>query len=133
MVTFVDTSAIYAYLDSAERNHARARATFLDLLDAGERLTTHNYVALESATLVQRRLGVDATRALLDDVLPLIDLVWIDQQVHRLAVASLLGSGLRHVSLVDWTSFVVMREQRIERAFAFDSDFATQGLAVIPA
>lgn len=132
MVTFVDTSAIYSYLDLAERNHARARATFLDLLKSGERLTTHNYVALECAALVQRRLGVDATRALLNDVLPLIDVVWIDEQVHQLAVASLLGSGQRNVSLVDWASFVVMRQRRIEQAFAFDSDFEAQGLAVIP-
>jgi predicted nucleic acid-binding protein len=59
-------------------------------------------------------------------------MIWIDEVTHHLAVSALLGSGLRDISLVDWTSFVVMREQRLDRAFAFDSGFARQGFEVIP-
>ena len=132
MVTLIDTSAIYAYLDGRDHNHAPAVAALGDLLTAGERLVTHSYVALETTALVQRRLGMEATRVLFDDVLPIAEMVWIDEVTHHLAVSALLGSGLRDISLVDWTSFVVMREQRLDRAFAFDSDFARQGFEVIP-
>ena len=49
-----------------------------------------------------------------------------------MATSTLLGSVSRAVSLVDWTSFVVMREQGIDRAFAFDADFTHQGFSMIP-
>ena len=132
MVTFVDTSALYAYLDERDANHPGARDTFRSLLQAGDHLTTHNYVVIETCSLVQRRLGALAVRALFDDVLPVIEVRSVDESIHRMATSTLLGSVSRAVSLVDWTSFVVMREQGIDRAFAFDADFTHQGFSMIP-
>jgi predicted nucleic acid-binding protein len=57
---------------------------------------------------------------------------WVDVALHERAVASLLGSASRSVSLVDWTSFALIREESLDRAFAFDRDFRDQGFAVIP-
>ena len=132
MVTLVDTSALYAYLDERDANHAAARDAFRSLLDTGERLTTHNYVVAESCALVQRRLGALAVRSLLDDVLPVIEVRFVDESIHRMAAAAMLGSVSRSVSMVDWTSFVLMRELGIERALAFDADFSQQGFSTIP-
>jgi predicted nucleic acid-binding protein len=132
MVTLIDTSAIYAYLDRDDANHERAKATFFELLDRGAPLLTHNYIAVESSALVQRRLGTIANRALHDDVLRVIDVIWIDEATHRLAVHAMLSADKRDVSLVDWTSFTVMRERRVGEAFAFDEDFRDQGYLVIP-
>lgn len=44
----------------------------------------------------------------------------------------MLAAG-RRVSLVDWTSFLVMRRRGITTAFAFDADFAAEGFQVTPA
>lgn len=132
MVTLADTSALYAYLDERDANHAAARDAFRSLLEAGERLTTHNYVVVETCALVQRRLGALAVRALLEDILPVIEIRFVDESIHRMAAAAMLGSVSRRVSMVDWTSFVLMREQGIERALAFDADFAQQGFSLIP-
>lgn len=131
-MTLVDSSALYAFLDAGDRNHAAARDALTELLEAGDRLITHNYVVVESSALVQRRLGAEAVRSLFDDLLPVMEVRWIDEATHRLATAAMLGSLSRAVSLVDWTSFVVMREMMIERAFAFDADFVSQGLHTIP-
>jgi predicted nucleic acid-binding protein len=38
----------------------------------------------------------------------------------------------RRISLVDATSFVIMRAERIELAFTLDSDFSAEGFATIP-
>jgi uncharacterized protein len=132
MVTLVDTSALYAYLDAADDFHAVARHTFTDLLESGERLVTHNYVVVESTALVQRRLGPQSVRTLLEDVLPVIALHYVDEALHHLATTAMLGSLDRKVSLVDWTSFVLMRELSVDRAFAFDADFEGQGLQTTP-
>ena len=131
MSVFVDTSALYAVLDRDDASHPDAAEAFRDLLDR-ETLFTHGYVVVETVALVQRRLGMEAVRALVDDVLPAIELVLVDEQLHRAAVAALLAGGARDVSLVDWTSFELMRRLRIGEAFAFDEDFARQGFAVLP-
>lgn len=52
--------------------------------------------------------------------------------LHQRALATLLGAGRREVSLVDWVSFLLMRELGIRHAFAFDRHFAEQGFVVLP-
>ena len=85
---------------------------------------------MESAALVQRRLGADAVRAPVDDLFLPVDFAWIDESVHLRATAAMIASGSRHVSLVDWTSFEVMRERGITRALTFD-DFERQGFELV--
>jgi predicted nucleic acid-binding protein len=132
VVTFVDTSAIYAYLDEGDANHAAASRTLFDLLDRGARLVTHNYVVVEASALVQRRLGTIASRALHDDLLSVLEIVWIDESTHAQAVEAMLAADRRSISLVDWTSFVVIRQRRIDEALTFDADFRERGWAVLP-
>lgn len=135
-VVFVDTSALYATLDRDDARHDAAAATWQELLDGiadGEvRCRTHSGVVIELSALVQHRLGIPALRALHDSVLPAVDIVWVDADLHRRAVSALLAAGRREVSLVDWTSFEVMRDEGITDAFAFDDDFTGQGFTCRP-
>ena len=128
---FVDTSALYAVLDADDAYHSVAAAAMERLLDeldhSDTEVVTHGSVIVEATALVQRRLGMPATRVLLDDLLPLMTVVWVDAELHGRATTALLAASRRDVSLVDWTSFTVMRERAIELAFAFDDDFAEQG------
>jgi predicted nucleic acid-binding protein len=127
MTVFVDTSAFYAVLDRDDANHAKARERW-DLLLSGEaQLITSNYVVVESCALLQNRRGMDAVRLFQDDVLPAIEIRWIDARQHALAMASLLAAGRRKLSLVDCASFVQMRAGGVRDAFAFDSHFTEQG------
>jgi predicted nucleic acid-binding protein len=131
VVTFVDTSAFYASIDTADANHPVAAEIMRRLLDAGERIVTHSYVVLEAVALLQRRIGLDAVRTFVDDLLPIARVIWVDEALHRQATGALLGSQMRTVSLVDQTSFAVMRELGARRAFAFDGDFETQGFELL--
>jgi predicted nucleic acid-binding protein len=76
---------------------------------------------------------LEAVRALHHDVIPVLDVVWVDEDLHRLAIEVLLASGSRSVSLVDRVSFAVMRQEGIRRAFAFDEDFEREGFALCAA
>lgn len=133
--TFVDTSGLYAVLAADDAQHAPAAAAWPALLDAAEAdptaLVTHSGVVNESAALVQRRLGLEAVQDLLTTIVPVLDVIWVDADLHQLATTALLAARRRDVSLVDWTSFVVMRERGIDRAFAFDDDFVEQGFELI--
>lgn len=132
MSIFVDTSALYALLDRDDAQHPAARSAFGHLLDR-EELLTHSYVIVEAIALVQRRLGSDAVRALAEDLLPaLTTTVWVDETAHAAALSALISALPSDVSLVDRVSFHVMRELGIDRAFAFDRDFAAAGFRTIP-
>lgn len=54
------------------------------------------------------------------------------QSLHASTLAALLAADRRTVSLVDWTSFTVMRRDHVELAFAFDGDFVARGFALVP-
>ncbi len=129
----VDTAALYAVIDGADPNHRRASAAMRDLQASGESLLTHEYVVVETTALLQRRLGLQAVRRLVDDLLPLVEIAWVDEAMHAEAREALLAAGRRTVSLVDWVSFLVMRRHGVRRAFTFDQDFAVEGFDVLPA
>lgn len=130
MSVFVDTSALCAFLDADDANHASARPTFVGLRDTEP--TTHAYVVVESLALISRRLGSEAALRLIDDLLPVINVRPVDAALHALALAAYRESDDVRVSFVDRTSFAFMRLHGIETAFAFDADFARAGLLTIP-
>lgn len=129
MTVFVDTSALYALLSGDDPMHQRAAETFRSL--GATDLVTHNYVVVECCALVHRRLGPSAARDLVRDLLAPVDLVWIDEPIHRVASATFLSSGAAGPSLVDCASFEVMRLRTIQTAFAFDRHFADAGFDVL--
>jgi predicted nucleic acid-binding protein len=131
-VIFVDTSAFLAVLAADDQHHPRAAAALRELRDAGEELVTHDYVLVETLSLVQRRLGMDVLRRFVDGFLPLVEVIWVDQALHTSAREMLITTGRRTVSFVDWTSFLVMRRHGIRRTFTFDADFAAEGFEVLP-
>jgi predicted nucleic acid-binding protein len=124
---FVDTSAWLALLDEDDRHHGEARALFEALIATAE-LVTHNYVEVETLALARRRLGSDAVARLTDDLLPALTTVWVDEPLHRIALAAHRAGGAS-VSLVDRVSFEVIRREGIGAALAFDADFDAQGFA----
>ena len=131
MTVFVDTSGLYAVLDRDDRWHARARDAWAELVTEHDPLVS-NYVLVETLALVQNRLGVEAVRAIAQDVAPLLDVHWVDADDHARAVEALLTANRRDLSLVDCMSFHIMRRLGVDTAFAFDEHFEEQGFATLP-
>ena len=126
---FLDTSAIYALADKADTNHVTAYNKFEDALKSGETFLLHNYILLESAALLQARLGVPSAILFLKDAKS-FELEWVDLDLHEEAAKELEKIGKRGISLVDCMSFVVMRRRSVQRVLAFDPDFHDQGFTI---
>ena len=126
---FIDTSAIYALADKADPNHIAAYSKFKDVLNSGEIFLLHNYILLESAALLQGRLGLHSVVLFLKDAKS-FEVEWVDLDLHEEAEKELEKIGKRGISLVDCTSFIVMRRRGVQRAFAFDPDFKDQGFLI---
>ena len=132
MAVFVDTSALLSLADPGELRHEAATTVWRELLGSAEVLITTNYVLLETAALLQRRIGIPPVRALQADVVPVFRVEWIDFALHQAGMVAVLAAGRRQLSLVDCVSFEVMSRLGLSRAFAFDSDFEVQGFSCLP-
>jgi predicted nucleic acid-binding protein len=130
VTVFVDTSALYAYLDARDADHAVAAQAFASLRD--ERRVVHNYILVETEALVRARLGAAASARFHAELVPVLDVEWVSAELHDVALSSLRTAGRRDLSLVDCVSFEVMRRRQVDTAFAFDDDFVTAGFRIIP-
>jgi predicted nucleic acid-binding protein len=127
MKVFIDTSAFYAILDRADAHHETASRLWRSMVEGGARVVTTNYVLVETWALLQHRLGMAAVKVLNDDMMPVVDLAWVDEHIHRVASEVHLLANRRGLSLVDCVSFQAMRRLGIESAPAFDRHFREQG------
>lgn len=129
---FVDTSALYAAVNSADDQHHSAGELLDRMLSQDIILVTSGHVTVETASLLQARLGFKAARAFLDLVVPGLDIAWVDADLHARGLEAWLAAGRRWLSLVDCVSIALMHELHIDTVFTFDRHFAEQGFRVVP-
>ena len=129
---FADTSALFALVNSSEQNHQTAKTIWNRFITNGSELITNNYVIVESLALIQNRLGLSVTRHFQENIMPLLDIVWFDQELHEATIQRLLVANRRQLSLVDCSSFETMHRLKLETVFTFDEHFREQGFTVIP-
>ena len=132
MTVFLDTSGLYAVFDRDDINHARARTAWEDWLREGASLLTNNYVLVETAALLQHRIGLAAVRALHEEVMPLLQVDWVSKERHQAGMEAAFAAGRKKLSLVDCVSFQTMRNRGVRTAFSFDAHFREQGFAIKP-
>jgi predicted nucleic acid-binding protein len=131
MAVFVDTSAILALLVPTDAAHEPAARAFAGLRDEQAPLVTTSYVLVESYALMGRRLGLKAVDAFRQDFELLLDVIWVGRELHDAGLDVLLSRGKSDISLVDATSWVVIREHGIGRVFAFDRHFMSEGFSLV--
>lgn len=129
---YVDTSAFLALVHLDDPNHEQALQLWKKLIVDEQQLISNNYVLVESIALIQRRIGLRAVSILHNDILPFVEIDWLDEELHNAIVKTVLKNNRRQISLVDRSSFDTMRRYEVQTAFAFDSHFPDQGFEVIP-
>lgn len=118
---FVDTSAWYAALDRADRNHQRATQLLAE--DAPRVITDH--VLVETWRLAAHRLGWDVAERFFDHVrrgVADVETVTAADREHAWATGQAFGD--QQFALADRTSFAVMERLGLEEVVTFDQDFA---------
>lgn len=128
----MDTSALVALLDRNEPRREAVAGAWNRALDSDQPLCTSNYVVVETLALIQRRRGMDAVRAFVDGLAPLMETLFVSAEEHVAATAALLAANRRNLSFVDCVSFELMRRRGIRDALALDDDFARQGFTLLP-
>lgn len=132
MNVFIDTSALFPLIEATDADHHRAKSTWIELTRRQDILVTSNYVLLEASALIQRRHGLRAAFDLFENFAPALDVHWIGAEIHAAAVAKWTSANRTKLSLVDCSSFELMRVKQISHAFAFDRHFNEEGFKVLP-
>jgi predicted nucleic acid-binding protein len=122
----LDTSGLLAVQLRSEPQHAKAAR----LYRTARRRLTHGYVLSELVPLaqvrgVQRADVLEFAAGLIDD--PDIDVVWVDEALHREGLALLAARPDKNYSLCDAVSFVLMRQARMTDALTTDRHFEQEG------
>jgi len=132
MKTFIDTSAMLAVLNAKDYHYKSALLVWNKLLRKPEQLYMNNYILVELFSLLQNHFGIEAVRIFQNDVLPVIEIIWVTEILHQQAVSALMAANRKNLSLVDCVSFETIRWLGISQVFAFDDHFKEQGFKVIP-
>lgn len=121
MSLFVDTSIWYAAADSGDRSNSRAKT----ILRGGEALVISDHVLVETWSLLHHKLGSIAAERFWDGLRNGIAAIEAVGGAD-LEAAWEIGVSWRDqdFSIVDRTSFAVMRRLGIERVASLDEDFA---------
>lgn len=60
-----------------------------------------------------------------------VEVVWIDEALHRQAEEILFGHRKHGITIVDASGFAVMTSRGVDTAFAFDDDFRREEFTVL--
>lgn len=132
MNIFIDTAAFMAMLSASDQFHLMSKKVWGEILYADTSLYSSNYVLLETTALLQHRIGIEAVRVFESDILPVINIIWVDETIHNRAMSILLSANRRNLSLVDCSSLEIIRGLGLDTVFTFDTHFQEQGIRVIP-
>lgn len=121
MSLFVDTSMWFAAADTKDVSNFQAKA----ILSGGEQLVTTDHVLIETWTLIRHRINRRAAEKFWEGLREGVALV---ETVGAADLETAWHIGITYrdqdFSIVNRTSFAVMRRLGIERAASFDDDFA---------
>lgn len=128
---FVDTSGVLALLVPSDECHVRAARAFARLREREAGLLTSSYVLLETYSLLGRRLGRATVQRFREGFAPLLDVVWVDAELHEAGLDLLAASRLRALSLTDAVSIVLIGRERCAEVFATDPHLGIPGTKLL--
>ena len=118
---FVDTSIWYAAADSSDRSNSRAKA----ILRSGGALVTSDHVLIETWTLLHHRISANVAERFWDGLRSGVAMI---EPVGMADLEAAWEIGLawrdQDFSIVDRTSFAMMRRLGIEEVASLDEHFA---------
>jgi uncharacterized protein len=123
----LDTSGLLCFLHQDEAQHKTAVGL---ISNYNGRFITHNYVLAELIALALVRRFPRSTVLIYSLELmenPNVEMVWVDEILHREAMDLLLVRQDKTYSLCDAISFVLMRKKGIREALTTDRHFEQEG------
>lgn len=132
MRLFVDTSAWLALNDKGDQCHEQAVAKSLEIKTKRIELITSEYVLDESITLIRYRVSHRAAVFWGDSLFKssIVKVLDVTDIIRSKAWEMFKRYDDKEFSFTDCTSFVLIRNLRLPKAFTFDEDFRQMGIEI---
>jgi predicted nucleic acid-binding protein len=128
-MVFGDTSAIVAYFDGNDQRHNESKRIFDKIVKERIKILVTDYIFDECITTILSRVGhynaLKAGEFILSS--GIIKFVWLDECLKLKAWEYFEKHSDKSYSFTDCTSFVVMKEMKVNHFFAFDDHFVKAG------
>jgi predicted nucleic acid-binding protein len=126
---FVDTSAFIAVFDKDDDLHSEALRLFDEIKNKKIQMVVTDYILSESITTAMARAGHRIAVTVGEFILGshVVELIWLDKTIKLKAWEFFKKYSDKSYSFTDCTSFVVMKEIKVNHFFAFDEDFTKAG------
>jgi len=130
---FVDSSAFGALFLENDKNHKNALALFQKLKNSKTPLYTSDYIIDETLTLLLHRSGHKQSIAAGEAIFSsdVIKIVSVYPDTFKSAWILYKKYDDKKFSFTDVTSFTIIKDLNIKKAFGFDSDFTKVGIELI--
>lgn len=133
---FIDTSGWVSYVADDQPFHRQTLAIYREAVKQKRGFATTNYIITELVALLGSRSLMPRQRIFefIDQIqtMPFMKIVHIDEATHAQAWAMLKQYKDKVWSLVDATSFIVMRHAGLKEALATDHHFSQAGFVRLP-
>jgi predicted nucleic acid-binding protein len=131
---FVDSSAWIALADKDDSHHKEAASSYPSIFKNHKNLITSNLVIAETYIVLLKELRHKAALEFLERIKtsPRILKICSNETIETEAEGILVKYLDQDFSYIDAVSFVIMKRQRIRKAFCFDKHFVTAGFTNIP-
>ncbi len=128
---FMDTSAIVALFDKRDEHHSEAKALLEVIKKKRTKLLLSDYVFDESITTAMSNVGHDTAVKVGEFILGshIVEFVWLNTSLKMKAWDYFKRHSDKGYSFTDCTSFMLMKEKKINDYFAFDDDFNRVGFS----
>ncbi len=126
---FVDTSAFIAVFDKDDDLHSEALRLFDEIKNKKIQMVVTDYILSESITTAMARAGHRIAVTVGEFILGshVVDFIWLDKPLKLKAWEFFKKYSDKQYSFIDCTSFVVMKEMKVNHFFAFDDHFVKAG------
>jgi len=131
MSIFIDTCAFIALVDSGDEYNFIAADLFKKAVEADEKFFSSNYILLETIFLLQREIGLSAINDFRKLMLPIINIIWVDEKIHNDCLNNLIAAEKRKISFTDYSSFYILDNYKIDMVFSFDKHFKEKGYEIL--
>ena len=130
----VDTSAWVALADKDDSHHKVAASIYPSIFKNHKQLVTSNLIIAETYIILLKELRHKAAIEFLErtKASPRILTIYSNQNIETEAEGILVKYVDQDFSYTDAVSFVIMKRQKIKKAFCFDKHFVTAGFTSIP-
>ncbi len=131
---YLDTGAFLARYLARDQHHKKAVAAWSEIGRGGLRCFTSNFVLDETLTLLGRRAGYRfaAQRARLLYSSRVLTVLRPGREDELEAVEDFEKFADQKVSFTDCISWILMRRNKLRRAFSFDEHFRMAGFELWP-